>query len=424
MQVDISDKTITKLPPGVHRDRKLPGLLVVVGKGRVTARYTWDEYRDGVRVKTHSRKLGVLGHDGYTAAIARKDADALKAGRTLGAVPPDKKKGITLGKITQRYFRNLEVQGISDKWINSQRGTFKRRLQQFEHDTLLSLGDRPEEIRDWFFAIGHYAGPPSKNLRKIGKPIEANKAKRLLRSIYRYAVNVGELGKSPPPDPTRLIVENPEQRRSKALAMSALAPWARKVEKIGETRPLVACFHKVLLLTGMRPSALGRLRRDEVNFTDEDVPTGQADAKGDPILIPAKSICVQWTKTGIALCAPMSTAIERELSKAVELGKRAAFDSVFVFPSTARYASQSGHFESWSAKEDKNALGHAGAWCRHQYRTLCHEMRVDPFSIAMLRGEAGQSVSEGYVTRIEMTKGPLREWQEKISNRLEELMAS
>jgi hypothetical protein len=47
MLTDITEKNIHRLKPGAHRDKRLKGFMIVVGKHRKTFRFQWDEYHRG-----------------------------------------------------------------------------------------------------------------------------------------------------------------------------------------------------------------------------------------------------------------------------------------------------------------------------------------------------------------------------------------
>jgi integrase len=390
MLIDISDKSIAKLPPGVHRDKKLKGFMAVVSpKGRRTFRLSWDQYSGGKRIKSHSRALGVWSPT-YSAEDARKAAKELTANKVLGTVPADPRKGVTLGAAMEDYIQALDAAGRTVRWQEEQRGFFRRNLSHWEHHTLAWLSGHPAEVRDWHLALTKTRGT---------KGVEANKSAGLLRTIY---ANATELDRSlPPQHPCTGVLWNHEERADKAPPFEALPAWSKAVDVLERVSPMRALFHRLCAYTGQRPSTIGRLLRSEVDF-------------GDHTIVIAKS------KTGKPLTIPTSPQIEAVLRRALEAGKGIDEASLFVFPAM-KTATKSGHFSDWNA--DAATLGYtAGAW-RHFYRTLAAALGIDALSIRLLQGHAISGVSEGYITRQLLVGTSLREQQAKISNRLTELMA-
>ena len=140
-------------------------------------------------------------------------------------------------------------------------------------------------------------------------PYAANHSARILRAIYNR--HREERDHSIPPDPPTLGLRrrwNPQPRRDAAMPFDAFPEWQRQVDVVAETSPIRGAYHRLCMLTGMRPGELARLRVTDVNLAKHEMTVGK-------------------TKTGLDLTIPTSPKIEEQLAIALGAG-----DPQWVFP--------------------------------------------------------------------------------------------
>jgi integrase len=372
----LTDRVVDRLPPGsVVRDSKQVGLLIRVGKRSRTFRYEL-AHRSGDTRRTISQALGSRPH--VTCEEARNAAARLDADRKAGTVPIARRTGATLGHAAAEHFAALG----NTRWRAEAERFYRMHLSHWAGRSLASLSASPEVV-DWHREVTKRRGPYA-----------ANHAARVLRAIYNR--HREERDRTLPHDPPTVGLRrrwNPQPRRDAAMPFEAFPEWRRQVDAVGEINPIRAAYHRLCVLTGMRPGELARLRVAHVNLGKHELTVGK-------------------TKTGLDLTIPTSPQIEEQLAIAL-----AAADPQWVFPAAR---GESGHLSHWREKGAVTYCGNAG---RHTYRTVAASLGCDELSIRLLLGHSLSGVSQGYITRQLLVGTSLQDWQHRISNRVAELVA-
>jgi integrase len=373
----LTDRVVDRLPPGsVVRDSKQVGLLIRVGKRSRSFRYEL-AHRTGDSRRTISQALGSRPH--VTCDEARTAAARLDADRKGGNVPVARRGGATLGQAAAEHFAALG----DTRWRVEAERFYRMHLSHWAARSLASLSASPEVV-DWHG-----------DLTKRRGPFAANHSARVLRAIYNR--HREERDRSLPHDPPTLGLRrrwNPQPRRDAAMPFEAFPEWWRQVDVVDQINPIRAAYHRLCVLTGMRPGELARLRIAHVNLAAHEMTVGK-------------------TKTGLDLTIPTSPEIEEQL--AIGLG---AGDKQWVFPAAR---GKTGHISHWREKGAVTYCGNAG---RHTYRTVAASLGCDELSIRLLLGHSLAGISQGYVTRQLLVGTSLRDWQWRISKRVTELVAA
>lgn len=381
----ITEAAVTRAKPGrTLRDDRVPGFVCVVGKKTKTFRFE-SEYAVAGKRKAHSISLGHWPH--VSVANAREAAKVAAAKRPRRTNESGFNPAITLDEamiafVADRRAAGPKAQGWA-KQCERHYGWFMR--DRWGGRTLLSLSNAPLEVRTWHT-----------NITQVNGPSAANHAGRILRAVYNHAKKANR--GLPEENPTSAIKWNTEKRRDAAIP--DLVAWKSKVDVYGEeSNPLYACWYRLNVLTGARPSELARLRKDRIDF-DRHV------------------MVVDVSKDGADIEIPMSEAIERELKTALAAAEDLGLDSEWVFPATRKTAKH-GHITR--LRTDHFVGGNSG---RHTHRTVAAALGIDEFSIDLLQGRTPSGVGRGYVTRAVMMGLSLLDQQEKISQKIEELWSS
>ncbi|MDO8878398.1 MAG: tyrosine-type recombinase/integrase [Pseudolabrys sp.] len=362
----------------VHRDSKTPGLMLRVGMKRKTFRYQSEGRENGHR-KTISRKLGEWPH--VKADQARARVLEIIGERAVGKFVITPPRGVTLAEAFVAYKATLRT-----RWLADCEGIFKRCLGLWEHQSLADISNSPEKVRDWHLALSKKRGP-----------VQANNAARLLRATYRHAQKFNR--SLPAMHPATGVQWNKQERANRAIPFAEFPAWAAQVDAIEEKDALRAAYHRLCVLTGMRPGELARLRWDGVDCAKRKVVIGK-------------------TKTGIDIEIPMSLPIVRQLKLARAAGRIAfeARSNEWVFPGPGK----DGHLIETHERHRK--LTHSGNAGRHTYRTVAAQIGVNELDIRLLLGHSLVGVSQGYITRALLVGSSLRAAQRKISARMMQLM--
>jgi len=385
MRIRLTDKSVARLKPAtdyrgyVVRDDKLACFVVRVGLRKKTYRYEGETRIGGKRVAI-SRKLGE--HPYTPVEQARAAAHDIIGQRANGRLPTNPNKGVTLATAFEEYTKSLQSRQASTEWIRRSAAFYRRCLSHWGNETLKSLSGKPEMVRDWHTDVTTTRGPS-----------EANHAARVLQSIYRRAQKTDR--SLPAMHPCTAVLFNPERRANKAIPFEEFAGWAKEVALI--PNPVRGAFHRMCVLTGMRPGELARLRWDGIDCRKRTMTVGK-------------------TKTGVEITIPISLAIAQELRRARDAGRvmHETKAREWVFPSAN---SERGYLATWTDK-----LSHQGNAGRHTYRTVAASIGIDELSIRLLQGHALTGVSQGYVTRQLLVGTSLRTAQRRISRRIVELM--
>jgi integrase len=341
---------------------------------RKTFRYQSEGRENGHR-KTISRKLGEWPHVKADQARARvlEIIGERAVGKFIIAVP----RGVTLAESFEAFKGTLKA-----RWCTECVGTFNRCLGRWEHVPLATISNSPEGVRDWHLELSKKRGP-----------VQANNAARLLRAIYRHAQKFNR--SLPPIHPATGVQWNKQERANRAIPFAEFPAWAAQVDAIEKKDKHRAAYHRLCVLTGMRPGELARLRWEGVDCAKRKVVIGK-------------------TKTGIDIEIPMSLPIVRQL----KLARAAGGSDVWVFPGSGK----EGYLIETHERHRK--LKHSGNAGRHTYRTVAAQIGVNELDIRLLLGHSLVGVSQGYITRALLVGSSLRAAQRKISKRIVELMTA
>ena len=300
MPVMITEALVARAKPGVTlRDERVRGFVCVVGKNAKTFRYEAEFQSGGQR---HGYNVNLGRWPDITVADARENAKTAAGKRPRRSKDIAFNPGVTLDGAMKVYLADRRAEGPkAQTWATESERIYNRYMKErWGARTLLSLSGAPTEVRAWF-----------ENITEVNGESAANHAGRVLRSCYNHA-RKGNRG-LPIESPTSAIKWHPERRRNAAI--KDLRAWKQKVDEYGaKTNPIYACWYRLNILTGARPSELARLRWEDV--------------------MPEKRIIVvDKSKDYADIEIPMSAAIARELKKARDAARTLFPDSKWVFPS-------------------------------------------------------------------------------------------
>jgi integrase len=353
-------------------DRKVPGLRVRVGQHRATWYYFREHRIHGRRSTTCKR----LGHFPEMSTAAARQAALVEAGKiAAGTIEPGKRAALRLGPAMDEYMKHLRGKVARKGKPASHAANVEKLRRQFltEFETwpLVDLSHNPAIVRDWHEKITREAGP-----------ISANRAAEVLRACYRHAARLDR--SLPPALPTSAVSFNPETPHGGGMPFKEFKEWADKWRNIES--PIHRSFALLNLLTGCRPGELARLRREDIRPSE-------------------RVFIIRAAKAGSDIRVILSMPIVRALRMALGAGK-----GELVFPGCA----QIGHRLDLPAR---------GVELRRTYRTVAADAGVDEMLAHFLMGHAPEGISQRYVARMILDKGPaMRAAQRKISARMMQLL--
>jgi integrase len=382
----LTDKSIARLSAGETqykvRDSELPGFFVLIGKRRKTFMAQGEFWRDGVREFAAQVKLGDFGE--MTTRQARgkaKEALGLIAkGQRPGEDPKIKPGSITLRQAWERYRdAHMKRKGRSSGTIENYRDHMERLFEDWLDNPLARLGRQPNLVVERHDKI-----------TKENGPYIANGAMRSLRAVYNHARKSNT--DLPAANPVSAIDWNKENRRNTGMGPNDIGGWLKELYAMDN--PLRREFHLLTLFSGSRPTALKKVRLEDIDLR-------------------ARLIHVPKPKGGEkkAFDIPLSRPMIRCVIRAIRWARIMYSDreQPWLFPAD----SEPGHLVEH--KEERNILSKWGNDLRQSYRTLAQAARVSELDIHLLMNHSLPGVNAGYITRDRLLRDHLRQQQQRIS---------
>lgn len=278
-RIKLTQKIIDQLTPPVtggivyYWDEALPSFGVrvyVSGKRSYTVRYV---YKKKERFQTI----------GSCQVLSLQDAREM-ARRTMSKIcmgqdpnPEPERQCITFGELATRYLeRYAKVHKRS--WQDDER---RNRLYLVPEFGRLSLNEITKEMT---VALHERIGIEEQ------KPVQANRVREQLSKMIKLAIETWGLLPENHPDPTRGLIDFPEEKREKWLDASQL----RRLFKVlqAEPNPYVSGAVWLALLTGMRKREILDLRWDNVDL-HQCYLRMQTTKNGQPHYVPLSPLACQ-----------------------------------------------------------------------------------------------------------------------------------
>ena len=394
-RLSFSDRAIGALPfaaSGQHivRDEDVPGFFLLVGTRSKTFMIQGDLWENGKR-RTIRVKVGEMGK------IATREARA-KAKVLLGSIsdgvdprpkpqepadPPPNGSDPTLKQAWERYRDgHMTRKGRSGGTIENYRDHVERLMSDWLDFPLSKFGLQPDLVR-----------ARHEKLSEENGAYIANGSMRTLRAIYNHARKAAR--GLPPDNPVSAVDWNSERRRDTALGLADLGGWFNELAAL--ENPVRREFHLFLLLSGHRPEAIKKARREHLDFR-------------------RRVLHVPKPKGGEAKAfdIPLSRPMIRCLIRALRLGQSIYPNqaSEWIFPAD----SQSGHLAEHKEKRDE--LSKWGNDLRQTFRTIAQTAGVPELDVHLLMNHSIPGVNAGYITRNKLLRDHLRIQQEAISRKM------
>lgn len=375
---------------GDYHDIKIKELYCRVGPRGTSWNIKLDKRSGGRRIVAR-KKIGDW------PAMSRLDAQRvaqIEIGKLLsGAAAPGKNSALKVSMAFDEYLaklkRNADRAGKPARWHYNARRLYVTLIEgKWGTRSLYDLVNAPSQVRDWHFRISKSSGP-----------VSANKAAKLLRSVYAYAAKANAA--LPARNPCSLVEYNPEQPAQTGIPFAGFPKWLEAWNAIpallGHNKPVrhfaptKKQYHLFALFTGMRPGEIARIR--------------WSDVKPAQRLIEIKN--PKMTKT---IRVVMSAPIARILKQCRDITRPKSGDS-FVFPHCGQIAGRCG-------------LPYSGHDLRHTWATVAAAVGIDGAQADVMGGwSPTDSVRGGYVTALVLAATPeLRKAQRKVSARIIKLL--
>lgn len=386
-QLLLTDKAVARLPYAAAgqykaRDTELGGFFIQVGKRSKTYMVEGEYWRHGVREIRAQVKIGEFG-DITTREARTKAKDALASiarGERPGEAGKPRPGTITLRGAWERYRdAHLIRKGRDPGTIANYRDHMERLLADWLDRPLSRLGLRPALVAERHEKISADNGL-----------YIANGSMRSLRAVYNHARKTNP--DLPPVNPVTAVDWNPEVRRETGMGDRETGRWLCELH--GLSNAIRREFHLLTLLSGSRPTALKRIRIEDIDLR-------------------LRIVHIPKPKGGVrkAFDIPLSRAMIRCMIRAMRLG-RALYPeqaALWLFPAD----SVTGHLVEH--KEDRAVLSKWGNDLRQSYRTLAQITGVSELDVHLLMNHSIPGVNAGYITRDRLLSGHLRKQQERIS---------
>jgi integrase len=350
--------------PYVFWDTVVRGLRLRVGRNKTTWAYFVERQFRGKRSSTF-RTLGYWPR--LDTKAARKAALTIAGREAAGRIEQSPRAAPKFQDAVARYIEHLREQsarrGKPAEWARAIEYMNAKHLSRWHLFTLKELANAPDTIEQWHKELTRKAGP-----------VAANKAAKVLRSIYFYSAKRDR--SLPPFSPTSSVTLNPEESRETGI--NDFAAWARAWHAMeNPTRKAYALF---LVLTGMRPGEAARLQWADLRVL-------------------RCTIVLKKSKTGRDIEIPLSRAIVH----ALRMARAASPNSKEIFPNGPQN----------NPKQDR--LPAHGNTLRHSFASVAKSVGVDQVLLKILLGHSlGKDITSAYLSR-EMLRLPLRQAQQKIS---------
>jgi hypothetical protein len=222
---------------------------------------------------------------------------------------------------------------------------------------------------------------------------------RTLRAIYNHARKAAR--GIPPDNPVSAVDWNAERRRDTALGLADLGGWFNELAAL--ENPVRREFHLFLLLSGHRPDAIKKARREHLDFR-------------------RRVLHVPKPKGGEARAfdIPLSRPMIRCLIRVLRFGRSFYPNQAaeWIFPAD----SKTGHLAEH--KENRDELSKWGNDLRQTFRTIAQTAGVPELDVHLLMNHSIPGVNAGYITRNKLLRDHLRFQQEAISRKMMEAARS
>jgi integrase len=394
-RLSFSDRAIGALPfaaSGQHivRDEDAPGFFLLVGTRSKTFMIQGDLWENGKR-RTIRVKVGEVGK--IATREARAKAKVLLGSISHGVDPRPKPQeptspsanGLdpTLRQAWERYRDgHMKRKGRSGGTIENYRDHVERLMSDWLDFPLSKLGLQPDLVR-----VRH------EKLSEENGAYIANGSMRTLRAIYNHARKAAR--GLPPDNPVSAVDWNLERRRDTALGLADLGGWFNELAALNN--PVRREFHLFLLLSGHRPEAIKKARREHL------------DLRRRVLHIP-KPKGGEARAFDIPLSRPMIRCLIRVLRFGQSVYPNQATE--WIFPAD----SKSGHLAEHKEKRDE--LSKWGNDLRQTFRTVAQTAGVPELDVHLLMNHSIPGVNAGYITRNKLLRDHLRFQQEAISRKM------
>ena len=276
----------------------------------------------------------------------------------------------------------MKRKGRSDGTIENYRDHVERLMSDWLDFALSKLGLHPDLVR-----------ARHEKLSEENGAYIANGCMRTLRAIYNHARKAAR--GLPPDNPVSAVDWNSERRRDTALGLADLGGWFNELAAL--ENPVRREFHLFLLLSGHRPEAIKKARREHLDFRRRvlHVPKpkgGEARAFDIPLSRPMIRCLIRVLRFGRSVYPNQSTE--------------------WIFPAD----SKSGHLAEH--KENRDELSKWGNDLRQTFRTIAQTAGVPELDVHLLMNHSIPGVNAGYITRNKLLRDHLRIQQEAISRKM------
>lgn len=398
LHLTLNDRVVAGLPlanSGQYfaKDTELPGLWVLVGKRKKTFVVQGERKHKGQRLSVRMKLEGV-----HTTREARAKAKKILGMIAEGIDPrePARRVGprsasLSVPSITEPTLRfaweryrdgHMKRKARSANTIKNYRDHVERLLADWLDEPLSKLGNDPSLV-----TVRH------EKLTKENGSYIANGCMRTLRAIYNHARKSART--LPAENPVLAVDWNVERRRDTALGLSDLSEWFAQLAAL--ENPIRREFHLFLLLSGHRPDAIKKARREHADFRGRilHMPT----PKGGEIK---------------AFDIPLSRAMLRCLIRVIRIGGLLypGRSHEWLFPAE----SECGHITEH--KEKRSELSKWGNDLRQTFRTIAQAAGVPELDVHLLMNHSIPGVNAGYITRNKLLRDHLRLQQEAISRKM------
>ncbi len=235
-----------KPKPVIYRDDKVHGLFIEVNSHSASYK---------LQTTTHDRKTlrQTLGRTtDYTLHQAREWAEKVLGAARRGEDPRDADDSVpTLGEAFEAYCKRRERLGQDDVWTANIQHQLRKHLSDWADRKVNTITPHMVETRHTY--IGEHNGPVAANHTIKTLRAVLNKVRGIENPVHGITWFV----------PPKKVDQHglPVQR---AVMPEDLPAWWREVEALDN--PVRRCFHKLMLLSGIRSGHLKEARKAWINL--------------------------------------------------------------------------------------------------------------------------------------------------------------
>lgn len=235
-----------KPKPVIHRDDKVHGLFIEVNSHSASYK---------LQTTTHDRKTlrQTLGRTtDYTLHQAREWAEKVLGAARRGEDPRDADENVpTLAEAFEAYCKRRERLGQDEVWTANIQHQIRKHLSDWADRKVNTITPHMVELRHTY--IGEHNGPVAANHTIKTLRAVLNKVRGIENPVHGITWFV----------PPKKVDEHglPVQR---AVMPDDLPAWWHEVE--GLDNPVRRCFHKLMLLSGIRSGHLKGTRKAWINL--------------------------------------------------------------------------------------------------------------------------------------------------------------